>query len=70
MLKRHAIIDVTRWTGEQLVDNIIIDTATSTNAFPKLLVIGLLFSRNCATLRYGLFRTVSHQIRRMQAAEA
>ncbi|KAK4095746.1 hypothetical protein N658DRAFT_99972 [Parathielavia hyrcaniae] len=33
-------------------------------------VIGLLFESKCATLRYGLFRTVTHQIRRMQAAAA
>ncbi|KAK4243263.1 hypothetical protein C7999DRAFT_18365, partial [Corynascus novoguineensis] len=33
-------------------------------------VTGLIFSRTCETLRYGLFRTVTHQIRRMQAAAA
>ncbi|KAL2143201.1 hypothetical protein VTI28DRAFT_279 [Corynascus sepedonium] len=33
-------------------------------------VTGLLFSSNCATLRYGLFRTATYQIRRMQAAAA
>ncbi|KAL2129656.1 hypothetical protein VTI74DRAFT_7490 [Chaetomium olivicolor] len=27
----------------------------------------VIFSRDCPTLRYGLFRTVTHQIRRMQA---
>ncbi|KAK4172702.1 hypothetical protein QBC36DRAFT_222146 [Triangularia setosa] len=33
-------------------------------------VIGLLFSRDHGTLRYGLFRTLTHQIRRMQADRA
>jgi hypothetical protein len=33
-------------------------------------VTGLIFSSNCATLRYGLFRTVTYQIRRMQATAA
>ncbi|KAK4135909.1 hypothetical protein BT67DRAFT_376551, partial [Trichocladium antarcticum] len=33
-------------------------------------VTGLLFKSNCETLRYGLFRAVTHQIRRTQAAAA
>ncbi|KAK4204856.1 hypothetical protein QBC40DRAFT_216042 [Triangularia verruculosa] len=33
-------------------------------------VTGLLFSRDCATLRYGLFRAATYQIRRMQARTA
>ncbi|KAK4096268.1 hypothetical protein N658DRAFT_436480, partial [Parathielavia hyrcaniae] len=33
-------------------------------------VIGLVFSCDCPTARYGLFLAVTHQIRRMQAAEA
>lgn len=32
-------------------------------------VTALFFTSNWETLRYGLFRTMTHQIRRMQAAE-